>query len=222
MRRAGAVLAAAALVWACAQQPVLTPESPLLGAPLSTRAENEDARQKIAEFEQKGDWQGLSGLAAGEIAREPANTDWQLVLGYARLHAEDYAKAIEVLRQVAERTPEDVDARNLQGEALRLSGQPDSAIQVLERSVLARPNSVAGWFLLGEAYRDTQRLERARHAYSEAVRINPEYGLGWYGLAAVLGRVGPKDEYEEALKKLQTLSPALYQQHLKLRTPRGA
>lgn len=221
MRRAGAVLAAAVLVWACATEPVLTPEAPLLASPLSTRADSDDIRRQIAQFELKGDWQALSELAAGLIALEPSNSDWLVILGYARLHAEDYGKAIEVLRQVADRTPEDVDASNLQGEALRLSGQADSAIRVLERSVFSHPNSVAGWFLLGEAYRDTQRLERARHAYSEAVRLQPEYGLGWYGMAAVLGRIGPKDEYEDALKKLQSLSPALYQQHLKLRNPAG-
>jgi tetratricopeptide (TPR) repeat protein len=215
MKPAAALVAAVVLLCGCAETQFLTPVSPLLGAPLSIRIRDDDARRKIAELERKGDWQTLAILAAQVSARDPADEDWLVILGYARLEAGDYRQAIDVLRQAAERVPEDVDPRNLQGEALRLSGQSEQAIQVLERSVMSHPNSPAGWFLLGEAYSDARRLERARAAYSESVRIEPEYGMGWFGLAGILARVGPRGEYEEVLKRLKAVNPELMEAHLK-------
>jgi len=208
-------LLAAAILGGCAQMQVLTPVSPLLDRPLSLRARDYDIRRQVAELEGKGDWQSLSAMASQVTARDPSNEDWLVILGYARLHAADYAQAIDVLKQAAERSPEDVDARNLHGEALRLSGQPEQAVRVLERSVMSNPDSAPGWFLLGEAYGDTKRLDRARAAYAESVRVEPEYSMGWFGLAGVLARLGPRKEYELALQRLKALSPVLHEAHLK-------
>ena len=215
MKSAAALLVAAVLACGCAGNQVLTPVSPLLGAPLSLRARDYEIRRHIAQLEVKGDWQSLSAMAAEVTARDPADEDWLVILGYSRLQAGEYRQAIEVLRQAAERSPEDADAPNLQGEALRLSGQSEQAIQLLERSVMSHPNSVQGWFLLGEAYRDSRRLERARAAYGESVRMEPEYSMGWFGLAGVLSSIGPREQYEEALKRLKAVNPALLEAHSK-------
>ena len=72
-----------------------------------------------------------------------------------------------------------------------------------------------GWFLLGEAYSDAIWLERAKYAYREAIRLETTYVSAWYGLAGVLARVGPKDEYQDALERLRSLKPEAAQQHLK-------
>jgi len=213
--KCAAALLAAAVLGGCAQMQVLTPVSPLLGTPLSTRARDYDTRRQIAELEGKGDWQSLSAMAAQVAARDPSNADWLVILGYARLQAADYPQAMDILGKAAERSPEDADARNLHGEALRLSGQTERAVQVLERSVMSHPNSAPGWFLLGEAYGDSKRLERARTAFAESVRIEPEYSLGWFGLAGALARVGPREQYELALQRLKALSPELHEAHIR-------
>jgi cytochrome c-type biogenesis protein CcmH/NrfG len=215
MRLAAALLAAVALLSGCAQTQHLTPVSPLLGMPLSTRARDHELRRQIADLERKADWQALSALAARAAALDPTDEDWLVVLGYARLQSADYGQAIEILKKASDRSPEDADARNLQGEALRLSGQPGQAIRVLERSVFDQPNVASGWFLLGEAYRDASRLREARQAYGQAVRIEPEFAMGWYGLAGILARSGPQDEYEQVLKRLQALNSSLHELHLK-------
>ena len=215
MKLAAALTSAAVVLLGCAETQLLTPESPLLGAPLSLRAGSYEARRQVAELEQKGDWRTLSGLAGQVTARSPGDEDWLLILGYARLQAGEYPEAIEALRQAAARAPEDDDAANLQGEALRRSGQPGQAARILERSVMDRPSSAPGWYLLGLAYTDLQRLERARAAFSESVRMDPEYAMGWYGLAGVLARIGPADQYEDALKHLGALNPSLLEEHRK-------
>ncbi len=215
MRLAAALAAAALVLSACAETQVLTPVSPLLGAPLSLRAGSYEARRQVAELEQNGEWRSLSELAGQVTARSPADEDWLLILGYARLQAGEYREAIEALRQASARAPEDDDAANLQGEALRRSGQPEQAARLLQRSVMDRPSSAPGWYLLGMAYTDLKRTERARAAFSESVRMDPEYAMGWYGLAGALAQLGPPDQYEDALKRLGALNPALLEQHRK-------
>ena len=179
------------------------------------RVRDYELQRQIAELERKGDWVSLSDLAVKATARAPGDEDWLVILGYARLQAEDYRHAIDILRQAAERSPEDADPANLEGDALWLSGQKAEALRVLEHSVMNHPNSAQGWYLLGKAYADSQRLQRARAAYAESVRMEPEYSMGWFGLAGILARVGPRDQYEDAVKHLGALNPALLNAHLK-------
>jgi predicted Zn-dependent protease len=216
MRIAAALAAAAAVLGACAgPTPVLAPVSPLLEGPLSIRANGYEAQRAVGELEAKGDWRSLASLAGRVTARNPADEDWLVILGYACLQGGQYAQAIEALRRAVERAPEDADAANLRGEALRRSGQPLEAARLLERSVMDRPNSPPGWYLLGLAYTDLKRLDRARAAYLESVRIDPDYAMGWFGLAGVLARLGPRKQYEDALKRLGALNPALLEEHRK-------
>ena len=112
------------------------------------------------------------------------------------------------------RNPEDIDPRNLLGEALRMSGQPVLAAQVLERAIGINSNTPATHFLLGEAYRDDNRLERAKEAYRDALRVDPEFSPAWTGLAGVLARTGPRVEFEEAIKQLLRLEPEIAKQIL--------
>jgi cytochrome c-type biogenesis protein CcmH/NrfG len=194
----------------------LIPETPLLGRPLALRGGGGGATEAIAELEIKQDWQALSALSEKLAGSRPGgDDDWLVVFGYARMRSGDYPKAIEAFQRVADRVPEDPDPRNMLGETLRLSGQIDRAIQVLERAVQAHPNSHQGWYLLGESYMSHNRLERARAAYAESIRIEPEYVTGLFGLAAVLARVGPKDDYEQVLAKLKAIRPELLEAHKK-------
>jgi cytochrome c-type biogenesis protein CcmH/NrfG len=195
----------------------IIPVTPLLSTALSTRPGDEESAKAIAGLEVKQDWDGISALALKELKAAPADDDWLVVLGYSRMRAGDYRAAIEAFNRVATRSPEDSDARNLLGESLRLSGQPERATEVLERAVVSHPSSVTGWFLLGQAYADSQRVERAKSAFQEAVRLEPDYGAGWLGLATLLARVGPRDEYERALERLKETSPDLLAEHVTAR-----
>lgn len=212
MTRAGAWLLAIAVAGCAAGPLALLPVTPLLATALASRGGDDQAAKLIAELEAKQDWAGLSALAARHLKLDPSDTDWWVIFGYARLRDKDYQQAIEVFSRLVDRAPEDTDARNLLGEALRLSGRPGRAVQVLERAVTISPSSPASWFLLGEAYRDDRRLERAKAAYLDAVRLEPAFSPAWLGLAKVLARTGPREEYEEAVKRLQALDPAMAQE----------
>ena len=204
-----------ALVAGCqTQSELIIPETALLAHPLSLRPGGDQAAQMIAQLEIKEDWKGLVTLANGQMTGGLPDDDWKVVLGYARMKGGDLPGAVETLRSVADRNPEDVDARTLLGESLRLSGQADRAVEVLEKAAQSHPNAHKTWYLLGEAYADASRLERSKYAYREALRLEPDYVPAWYGIAGVLARVGPKDEYQQALGRLQALKPEAAKQHL--------
>ncbi len=116
---------------------------------------------------------GLVQFAEEQQKRDPEGSDWGVVAGYGWLRSRDYAKAIAALSRVTQRSPEDVSAWNLLGEAQRQAGQPGRAAQTLERASIIGRTSYLTFFLLGEAYRDASRLDRAVGAYREAVRLEP-------------------------------------------------
>ena len=133
-----------------------------------------------------------------------------------------YDRVLGVVRDVAAETPgaERFDTAPMaRFVAAYRSGE---AAQVLERAVSISSNTAATRFLLGEAYRDDNRLERAKEAYRDAVVIDADFGPAWAGLAAVLARTGPRDEFEAAMKQLTRLEPELARQFLESsRSPRN-
>jgi cytochrome c-type biogenesis protein CcmH/NrfG len=204
------LLAAALTLPGCATTgPRLVPASPLLDVPLSVRVRDADAARRVAELEIKRDWTSLGALAAAYVARDPADADWRLVLGYARLQQNNHPEALAALAPLVELHPEEVDAQNLLAEAFRLAGQRDRARLILERAVLSHPNSQVTRFLLGEVYRESNLLEQAGSAYREAIRLDASFPLGWFGLARVLARTGPQEEYAAVLQQLRALDPEL-------------
>jgi tetratricopeptide (TPR) repeat protein len=214
-RWANALVLGLALAGCSTQGDLIIPETALMAHPLSLRPGGDTVAQAIAQLEIKEDWKSLATLANSQLTGGLPDDDWKVVLGYARMKSGDLPGAIETFRSVADRNPEDVDARSLLGESLRLSGQADRAVEVLEKAAQSHPNAHKTWFLLGEAYADASRLERAKYAYREAIRLETTYVPAWYGLAGVLSRVGPKDEYQDALERLRSLKPEAVQQHLK-------
>ena len=196
---------------ACAPVSLLMPTAPLLSAALASRGDDSDTAEAIRDLQVKRDWIGLSRLASERIALKPDDADWWVVLGYATLQKKDLPEAIKILGTAVERAPEDIDALNLLAEAQRLSGQVARSTRTLERAMTVDPSSPISRFLLGEAYRDEGLLSRAREAYAEAVRLEPGFILAWNGLARVLQRTGPQEDFEAAVARLRKLDPVLAQ-----------
>jgi cytochrome c-type biogenesis protein CcmH/NrfG len=201
------VLAACLLGGCAAAGPSYIPKSPFLDVPLSMRAR--DMQQRIADLEIQRDWAAIAAIAGPLVAQDPQDVDWRVVLGYAELQQNRAREAIAALAPVVERSPEDVDGHNLLGDAQRMAGDMDRARQTLERASFAHPNSSINRYLLGELYLQDNLLERARTAYAAAVRLDPEFSLGWLGLVRVLARIGPREDYDQALKRLAGLDAAM-------------
>ncbi len=188
------------------------PVTPLLASALAKTGEDGQYGERIAELEQKQDWKGLADLAESRILADRKTSEWWVIFGYAELQMRDYPRALAAFTRSTELSPEDVDGWNMLGETQRLSGQPGRAVQTLGRALAIDPTSPVTRFLLGEASRDDGRLERAKAHYREALRLDQKYAPALYGLATVLLRTGPADEYQAAHEQLQKADPALAEQ----------
>jgi tetratricopeptide (TPR) repeat protein len=190
-------------------EPRPLPADPLLASALVGRGDSLDERERIAELDQKRDWDGLLRYAEERQRRDPEGSDWGVVAAYAWVRHGDYPKATSALSRVIQRNPEDVGAWNLLGESQRRAGQPGQAIRTLERASAIGRTSFVTFFFLGEAYRDAHRPDRAIAGYREAARLEPEFARAWFELGAAYVRLGERDEVPVVLERLKKLDPML-------------
>lgn len=166
-------------------------------------------RRKIAELEQRKDWQGLARFAAENVKRDPYTPDWWLVSGYAYTQLEDHVRAAESYAEAVRLEPDVTLGWSLLAQSYRAAGQPRRAARALDNALLARRDDPQLYFLLGETDSDLARWSPAVEAYREAVKLDESLGPAWYGLARAYGELGRDDEAREAARVLEKLDPAL-------------
>ena len=193
----------------CAGPLALIPWGPLLTAALSSRAGDSETQQVLNEYQRKGDWAGLARYAAERLGANRRDSDWWLVLGYARLQQGDRAAAAEAFTRVTELNPEDIDGWNLLAETQRLAGQPGRAARTLLQAMSIDSSSPVSPYLLGEAYRDDGQFDASINAYRRSMQLEPDYAPAWYGLGITLIRLGRREELAEVIGGLRKIEPAL-------------
>jgi len=177
-------------------------------------------RLRLAELDAQRDWQGMVKFAGENLARDPSNSDWWMVKGYAYTQLKQHRQAAECYSEMVRLAPDDMTGWNLLAESQRAMGQSARAVQTLDNALLIRRDSPATWFVLGESYSDLGRDAPAAQAYRQAVQLNRSFAQAWYGLGRVYARQGYKADFEQVVRTLEQLNPALAQQLAK--EPAGA
>lgn len=178
----------------------------------------EDAnRKRVAELEARKDWEGLVKLAEENLAKDRNNADWWTVAGYAHSQAGRHALAVQSYSEVVRLVPDEMLGWSLLAQAYRDAKQPARAVQTLNNAHLVRQGTAESWFLLGECYADLDRDLPAASAYREALERDRTSARAWFGLGRAYARLGRRAEFEQALKSLGQLDPALAQQLAELR-----
>lgn len=204
-----ATLIFAGLLSACAGPLALIPWTPLLSSALSSRAEGTETQKAIDVYQQKGDWAGLAGFAGQYLQVDSGDSDWWIVLGYARLQQGNHAAAIEALTRATQLNPEDIDGWNLLAEAQRLSGQSGQASRTLLRAMSIDSSSPVSPYLLGEIHRGSGDFDGAINAYRRSLQLEPDYSPAWYGLGMAFISLGRRDELAEVVDGLRKIDPRL-------------
>lgn len=208
-RKALAALLLAGLLSACAGPLALIPWTPLLSAALSSRAEDTETQKAINAYQQRGDWAGLAGFAGQLLQVDSGDSDWWIVLGYARLQQGNHHAAIEALTRATQLNPEDIDGWNLLAEAQRLSGQSGQASRTLLRAMSVDSASPVSPYLLGEIYRGSGDFDGAINAYRRSLQLESDYSPAWYWLGMAFISLGRRDELAEAIEGLRKIDPRL-------------
>ena len=166
-------------------------------------------RRRVAELEQRRDWDGLAKFAEENIAKDKLNSDWWIVLGYACSQAGQHKRAIDSYGEAVRFSPDNLLAWNLLTQAYRVSGQPDRALQIANRALNVKHDSPTTLFLIGEIYSDMGRLEQAVRAYRDALQLNEAFPHAWLGLGKAYARLGRSHERTQVTQALEKMDPAL-------------
>jgi len=205
----GFAVAALLLFTACTPQQALisalVPDgtaSVLLGHMQSVPDAN---RQRVVEFEQRGDWAGLAKFAEDNIAKDAFSSEWRVIAGYAQSQLRDYPKAIVHFSELVRMAPDDATGYHFLAETQRAAGQPERAVTTLERALLVVRESPVTYQLLGEANSDLARYVPAAAAYRRALAIDPMYEQAWFGLGRASLRLARNGDAREALRALEQM-----------------
>lgn len=179
----------------------------------------ESNRKRVIELESRKDWDGLAKFAEENLAKDRNNADWWFIAGYAHSQAGRGQRAIECYGEMVRLAPDDTVGWLFLAQTYRDTRQPLRAVQTLNNAHLVRDGTAATFFLLGESYGDLNRDLPAAAAYREAVKLNSDFAQAWFGLGRANARLGRRTEYEQALKSLERLDPALAKGLAELRPP---
>lgn len=174
-------------------------------------------RRRVAELDERGDWNGLVQLAEKNLAQDRSNSDWWMVKGYAYTQLGEHEQAAGCYEELVRLGPDNMLGWNLLAQSQRAARQPQRAAQTLNNALLIRSDSPATWFLLGESYTDLGSYQPAAQAYRQAVRLNREFSQAWYGLGRAYAKQGKQAEFEQIVQSLARLDPPLAQQLAKER-----
>lgn len=166
-------------------------------------------RRRIAEFEQRRDWEGLARFAEENVKQDRLNGDWWIVAGYAYSQAGQRKRAIECYNEVVRLVPEDALGWNLLAQSYRFDRQPERALQVVNRALNVSRETPPTWILQGDIYSDLGRFEPAVRSYQEALKLDQRYGQAWLGMGKAYARLGRNAEVREVAKVLEKLDPAM-------------
>jgi tetratricopeptide (TPR) repeat protein len=169
----------------------------------------ESNQKVVAELEYRKDWDGLAKVAEASIKHNPHNADWWFVAGYAYSRAGRHGLAVERFTERVRIAPDDMVGWNLLAQSLRDAGQSLRAVQALTNAHLVRPGTPASYYLLGESYTDLNRYLPAAAAYRESVKLDSRFAQAWFGFGRSAAELGNKSDYDQALKALRQLDPAL-------------
>jgi predicted Zn-dependent protease len=169
----------------------------------------EGDQKLISELEYHKEWGALAKLAEVQVAADRHNADWWFVAGYAYSKSSRHGLAVERFTERVRLAPDDMVGWNLLAQAQRDAGQPLRAAQTLNNAHLVRPGTPSTYYLLGESYSDLGRYLPAAAAYRESVKLDSKFAQAWFGLGRAAAQLGQRGDYDQALKALRELDPAL-------------
>ena len=162
----------------------------------------------IAELDKKQDWPRMLVLARAELQREPGNSDWWFLQGYALARQGQHAEAIASYERAVRISPEDEGSWLSMAVSQIELRQPDGATRTYRQVLRYRPESAPAYLGLAELYQRQGKPDLAISNYRESVRYDPDGALAWYGLAAAYQKSGQRERRDEALAALRKLDPA--------------
>jgi tetratricopeptide (TPR) repeat protein len=126
------------------------------------------------------------------------------------------AEAVEILKEIVQRNPEDEDVRYNLGIALSRLGQNEEAAKEYREALRIFPDYAEAHNNLGNLLLQMGDREEATKHLEAAVKITPEYAIGWNNLGKSLREIGRTNEAREAFAKAVKFDTNYWQAHFNL------
>jgi tetratricopeptide (TPR) repeat protein len=164
--------------------------------------------------------QPRKAVAALEALRVPDDPRVAHLLGVAAYHADDYARAIEILTPIRSRfepgTTERREVVQVLGLSLFLTGRLADAVPHLEATREWAAGNLELAHILGQAYLQTGRLEQARGEFARTFGVAPASAAAHLVTAQMMIRGQLEGPAEEELRRAIAKGPTLPQANLLL------
>lgn len=118
-----------------------------------------------------------------------------------------HAEAVELLRGVVERYPDDALVHSNLGIALLALGDTGAAVQALERAVELAPGNAAFRRNLGNTYTDIKRYDDAVVQHRKAIELEPQYPGHYIDLGVAFAWAGQLDSAIAGMRAALARSP---------------
>jgi tetratricopeptide (TPR) repeat protein len=122
-------------------------------------------------------------------------------------------EALPALRKATELLPNDAEAHNNLGNALRRHGHLDEAVASCRKALQLQPNFAEAHSNLGNALRAMGRLDNAMASYRKALQLRPDFAEAHYGLGNVLLDLGRLDAAVANYRRALQLKPRYADAH---------
>jgi Flp pilus assembly protein TadD len=118
-----------------------------------------------------------------------------------------HAEAIDLLSEVARRTPGAAGIRADLGMALLAAGDLDGGMAAFSEALQVDPRSAQAYCGLGLAYRQLERYPQAADAFRAAEQLAPEQATASFNLGLVLAACGDEHGARKAMLRAAALAP---------------
>ncbi|MBT5412637.1 MAG: tetratricopeptide repeat protein, partial [Cellvibrionales bacterium] len=112
----------------------------------------------------------------------------------------DVSKALSI-------EPDDADAYNNMGNALKEQGKLEEAIEAYNKAISIKPDYVDAHYNMGIALKNQGKLEEAIEAYNKVLAIKPDYAWAHNTMGNALKDQGKLEEAIEAYNKALAIKP---------------
>jgi len=150
---------------------------------------------------------------ADAIAVKPSEPMFHVSAGAVAAAAGDAMAALGYYKRALELDPENADACNNLGIALRTIGRFAEAEVALRQAIRMRPDSASAHLNLGVVLRSVGRVDEALAAFRKTVEIDPALAAGHNNLGNVLKAQRRYDEALASLDQAVALEPAYADAH---------
>lgn len=162
-------------------------------------------RDRLVALFSTGRHAELESLARSLLAQFPASGFVWKVLGVA-LRGQG-KEALPALQKAIEFAPDDADAHNNLGNALKELGQPVAAVASYRRALALHPDFAEAHRNLGNALTDLGQFEEAAEACLRAVALKPEFTMAHCNLGNAMKGLGQLDAAVASYRRALAIAP---------------